>query len=194
MLLFAGLGNPEPTYLLHRHNLGFMAVDVLAEVYQASGWRNKHQSLIAECTIADKRILLQKPLTYMNRSGQALRAAMDFYKISIEEVTVWHDDLDLEPGRVRVKRGGGNGGHNGLKSIEQHIGNDTRRVRMGIGHPGSKDRVTPYVLSNFSKADLEWLEVMLGAISSGAPALVQGDDARFMTDYAAEFQAAFPKS
>jgi len=182
--LWVGLGNPEPQYALHRHNVGFMALDVIAEDHGFSPWKKQFQGLASEGRIGSDKILLLKPLTYMNNSGRAVRAALDFYKLAPEDVTVFHDELDLAPMRVKVKRGGGTAGHNGLRSTDAHIGPDFRRVRIGIGHPGHKDRVTGYVLGNYAKNEMDDLAAMLGALSAEARWLAQGDDARFMSEVA----------
>lgn len=184
MQLWVGLGNPEPQYALHRHNVGFMALDVIAEDHGFSPWKRQFQGLSSEGRIGSEKILLLKPLTFMNQSGRAIRAALDFYKLHPEDVTVFHDELDLAPMRVKVKRGGGAAGHNGLRSTDAHIGPDFRRVRIGIGHPGHKERVTGYVLGNYAKSEMTPLAYMLGALSAEAAWLAQGDDARFMSEVA----------
>lgn len=184
MQLWVGLGNPEPQYALHRHNVGFMALDVIADHHGFSPWKKQFKGLASEGRIGSEKILLLKPLTFMNESGRAIRAALDFYKLETPDVTVFHDELDLAPMKVKVKRGGGTAGHNGLRSTEAHIGNDFRRVRIGIGHPGHKDRVTGHVLGNYAKNEMDDLADMLGAISAEAAWLAQGDDARFMNEVA----------
>ncbi len=184
MQIWVGLGNPGSQYALHRHNVGFMAVDVIAGLYGFSAWAKKFHGLAAEGRIGPNKILLLKPETLMNESGRAIRAAMDFYKLTPQDVTVFHDELDLAPMKVKVKRGGGTAGHNGLRSTEAHIGPDFRRVRLGIGHPGHKDRVHGYVLSNYHKSETDALSDMLGAIGAEAGWLAAGDDARFMNDVA----------
>jgi PTH1 family peptidyl-tRNA hydrolase len=148
MQLWVGLGNPGANYALHRHNVGFMAVDVIAQMHGFSPWTKKFQGWVSEGRIGSEKVLLLKPETFMNESGRSIRAAVDFYKLAPEDVTVFHDELDLAPMKVKVKRGGGTAGHNGLRSTDAHIGPDFRRVRLGIGHPGHKDRVHGYVLSN----------------------------------------------
>ncbi|MDQ4419085.1 aminoacyl-tRNA hydrolase [Sphingobium sp. DEHP117] len=184
MQIWVGLGNPGSQYALHRHNVGFMAVDVIAGLYGFSAWAKKFQGLAAEGRIGSEKILLLKPETFMNESGRAIRAAMDFYKLTPYEVTVFHDELDLAPMKVKVKRGGGTAGHNGLRSTDAHIGPEFRRVRIGIGHPGHKDRVHGYVLSNYHKSETDALSDMLGAIGAEAGWLAADDDARFMNDVA----------
>lgn len=184
MQIWVGLGNPGAQYALHRHNAGFMALDVIAGLYDFSPWKKQFHGLSAEGRIGGQKILLLKPETFMNESGRAVRAAMDFYKCAPEDVTVFHDELDLAPCKVKVKRGGGAAGHNGLRSTDAHIGPDFRRVRLGIGHPGHKDRVHGYVLSNYHKSETDALSDMLGAIGAEAGWLAAGDDARFMNDVA----------
>ena len=184
MQIWVGLGNPGPEYALHRHNVGFMAIDVIADMHGFSSWKKQFQGWTAEGRLGPEKILLLKPATFMNESGRSVRAAMDFYKLTPEDVTVFHDELDLAPMKVKVKRGGGTAGHNGLRSTDKHIGPEFRRVRIGIGHPGHKDRVTGYVLSNYHKSEAEPLTDMLGAIGAEAEWLAKGDDARFMNDVA----------
>jgi len=180
MLLVAGLGNPGSDYAGTRHNIGFMAVDALVRRHSFSPWKARFQSEVCEGTIAGEKVVALKPQTFMNLSGQAVGQAARYLKITLGHVLVFHDELDLAPGRVRVKVGGGSGGHNGLKSIDAHLGRDYRRVRLGIGHPGDKDLVTGYVLHPFAKADRLWLEPLLDAVAESFPALVTGDDAGFM--------------
>ena len=188
MQIFAGLGNPGGKYARHRHNVGFMAVDRIASDHGFGPWRSKFQAEIAEGRLGRDKVLLMKPQTYMNLSGQAVGEAMRFYKLDATDVTVFHDELDLAPGRVRVKRGGGHAGHNGLRSLHQHIGGEYRRVRIGIGHPGQKDLVSAYVLHDFAAADGEWLDDVLRGIADGAPQLADGDDGRFMNAVALRTQ------
>ncbi|MGL4406497.1 MAG: aminoacyl-tRNA hydrolase [Notoacmeibacter sp.] len=180
MLLIVGLGNPGAEYKNHRHNVGFMAVDAIARANGFSSWSRKFQGEISEGRLGANKVLLLKPLTYMNVSGQSVAAAASFYKLTEADIIVIHDELDLDPGRCKVKTGGGNGGHNGLKSIDAHMGKDYKRLRLGIGHPGHKDRVNPYVLGDFSKADQIWLEPLLDAIAKAAPDIATGDGANFM--------------
>ena len=184
MQLWVGLGNPGAQYALHRHNIGFMAVDTIAEIHGFSPWTKKHKGLIADGRIAGQRVLLLKPQTFMNDSGASVRAALDFYKFAPGDVTAFYDELDLAPFRVKVKRGGGAAGHNGIRSMIAHIGEDFRRVRLGIGHPGHKDRVTGYVLGNFAKSEQDDLADLLGSVAREAPTLVGGDEVRFMSDLA----------
>ncbi|PRX37572.1 peptidyl-tRNA hydrolase, PTH1 family [Meinhardsimonia xiamenensis] len=180
MRLFVGLGNPGEKYARNRHNIGFMAVDRIAEDHGFSPWRRKFHGLVSEGRLGGEKVILLKPETYMNLSGQAVSEAMHYYKLTPEDVIVFHDELDLAPGRCRCKTGGGHAGHNGLRSIHAHIGDGYHRVRIGIGHPGHKDRVTAHVLGDFSKADAAWLDDLLRGISDGAPALARGDTAAFM--------------
>ena len=189
MQLWVGLGNPGAQYALHRHNVGFMAVDAIAEVHGFGPEAKKFKGLLREGRIGRARILLLKPQTFMNESGQSVRAALDFYKLDVSAVTAFYDELDLAPFKVKVKRGGGAAGHNGIRSMIAHVGDDFRRVRLGIGHPGHKDRVTPHVLGNFAKSELEPLTDMLGAVAAEAPWLAADDDARFLTDLALRLQA-----
>lgn len=174
MWLFVGLGNPGAEYAGHRHNIGFMAVDEIARVYGFSAFRSKFQGEVSEGRIAGENVLLLKPQTFMNESGQSVGKAAKFYKIPPERIVVFHDELDLKPGEVRVKTGGGNAGHNGLKSIQAHLGTpDFVRVRLGIGHPGDKGRVSGYVLSDFTKAEREsWLTQIIPALADHANLIV----------------------
>ncbi|HET6390132.1 aminoacyl-tRNA hydrolase [Hyphomicrobium sp.] len=184
MKLFVGLGNPGDKYRANRHNIGFMAMDRIAERHGFGPWRKKFQGYISEGEIGGKRVTLLKPETYMNESGRSVGEAQRFLKIPLSDVYVFHDELDLAPGKVKVKTGGGNAGHNGLRSITAHIENDYKRVRLGIGHPGSKDAVVHYVLNDFAKSEREWLGILLDAVSDAAGYLAKGDDARFLSDVA----------
>ena len=184
MQLWVGLGNPGPQYALHRHNVGFMVMDTLAEFHNFGPVQKKFQGWLQEGRIGGDKILLLKPATYMNESGRSVGEALRFYKLGTDALTVFHDELDLAPFKVKVKQGGGTAGHNGLRSIDQHLGPDFRRVRLGIGHPGHKDRVTGHVLGNFAKAEMDPLADMLGAIAGEADWLARGDNARFMSDVA----------
>ncbi|RJL00523.1 aminoacyl-tRNA hydrolase, partial [Paracoccus aestuarii] len=179
MKLIVGLGNPGAKYAANRHNIGFMALDQIAADHGFSPWRARFQGLVAEGRLGDVRATLLKPQTFMNLSGQAVGEAMRYLKLSPADIIVLHDELDLAPGKCRVKQGGGHAGHNGLRSMHQHIGADYARVRIGIGHPGHKDKVAPWVLSDFAKADQDWLEDLLRGISDGAEALAGGDGGRF---------------
>ena len=190
MKLFVGLGNPGDKYRGNRHNIGFMALERIAERHGFGPWRKKFQGLISEGSLGGERVMLLKPETYMNESGRAVGEAQRFAKIPLTDVYVFHDELDLAPGKVKVKVGGGNAGHNGLRSITAHIENDYPRVRLGIGHPGSKDVVIHHVLNDFAKADRVWLEPLLDAVADAAPYLAKGDEARFLSDVALKTQGS----
>ncbi|MBR9765278.1 MAG: aminoacyl-tRNA hydrolase [Rhodobacteraceae bacterium] len=179
MQLFVGLGNPGAKYAGNRHNIGFMALDRIASDHGFAPWRSKFQGELTEGTLGGEKVLLLKPATFMNLSGQSVGEAMRFYKLTPADVTVFHDELDLAPGKLRVKQGGGHAGHNGLRSIHQHIGPEYQRIRMGIGHPGHKDRVAGYVLSDFAKAEEGWLDDMMRGCADGAADLAKGDAGRF---------------
>ncbi len=181
MLIFAGLGNPGPKHAKQRHNIGFMAADEIIRRYGLSLQQSRHHSYVAEGKIAGERILLLKPKTFMNDSGRALGSAMRYYKLRPGAVTIFYDELDLTPGKVRVKLGGGHAGHNGIRSISSHIGQDFRRIRIGIGHPGDKKQVHGYVLSSFPSAEKIWVQKTIDAIAEALPILIDGDDAGFMT-------------
>jgi peptidyl-tRNA hydrolase, PTH1 family len=188
MQIWVGLGNPGARYAMHRHNVGFMAADILAEVHGFGPWQKKFRSLAAEGRIGGHKLLLLKPQTYMNESGDAVSQALRFYKLDLDALTVFHDELDLAPMKLKVKTGGGTAGHNGLRSIDAHLGPEFRRVRIGIGHPGHKDRVTGYVLGNYAKSEIDALSDLLAAIASEAEWLAAGDDARFMNEVALRMQ------
>jgi PTH1 family peptidyl-tRNA hydrolase len=192
MRMFVGLGNPGAKYAQNRHNIGFMVLDEIARDHGFAPWRGKFQASLSEGQLGEEKVLLIKPETFMNLSGQSVGEALRFYKLSPGDVTVFHDELDLAPGKVRVKMGGGHAGHNGLRSLHQHIGPDYQRVRLGIGHPGHKDRVSCYVLSDFAKAEAGWLEDVLRGCADGAAALAQGDAARFSN--AVALRVAPPRS
>jgi len=189
MKLFVGLGNPGSEHARQRHNVGFMAVERIAERHGLGSWRRRFHGLVCEGQIGGKRVMLLKPQTYMNDSGRSVGDAQRYLKIDEGDIYVFHDELDLAPGKLRVKTGGGNAGHNGLRSITDHVGNEYARVRIGIGHPGSKDLVYRYVLHDFAKADAAWVGPLLDAIADAAPRLVAGDDARFLTDVARALKA-----
>ncbi|KQR87596.1 aminoacyl-tRNA hydrolase [Sphingomonas sp. Leaf343] len=184
MQVWVGLGNPGPQYAMHRHNIGFMAADAIAAVHDFGPVRKQFQGWTLEGRVGLQKVLLLKPATFMNDSGRSIGEALRFYKLGVEALTVFHDELDLAPFRVKVKTGGGAAGHNGLRSTDQHLGPDYRRVRLGIGHPGHKDRVTGYVLGNFAKAELDTLSDMLGAVAAEASLLAAGEDVRFVNDVA----------
>lgn len=188
MQIWVGLGNPGPRYALHRHNVGFMAVDVIADMHDFGPVQKKFSGWAQEGRIGPQKVLLLKPATFMNESGRAVGEALRFYKLGTEALTVFHDELDLAPFKVKVKQGGGHAGHNGLRSIDQHCGAEFRRIRLGIGHPGHKDRVTGHVLGNFAKDEQDDLVAMLGAIGAEADWLSKGDDVRFMNDVALRMQ------
>jgi len=192
MKLFVGLGNPGAKYARNRHNIGFMAVDRIAEDHGFAPWRAKFQGLVSEGRLGRERVVLLKPETFMNLSGQSVGEAMRFFKLDVGDVTVFHDELDLAPGKLRLKQGGGHAGHNGLRSIHGHIGPDYARVRLGIGHPGHKDRVAHYVLTDFAKADADWLDDLLRGISDGAVHLAEGDGAKFSNAVALRTTPAKP--
>jgi PTH1 family peptidyl-tRNA hydrolase len=179
MHLFIGLGNPGARYAKNRHNIGFMALDAVAREHRAAPFRARFQGLASEAAIGPDRVVLLKPETFMNDSGRAAGEAMRFYKIPLANVVVFHDELDLAPGKVRVKTGGGNAGHNGLRSLSAHIGNEFRRVRLGIGHPGDKNLVHPYVLSDFFKGEWPWVAALCDIVARNAALLVAGEDASF---------------
>ena len=181
MLLFVGLGNPGSRYAGNRHNIGFMALEEMARVHKAGPWRRRFQGAVTESTIGTEKVLFLLPETFMNESGRAVQEAMQFYKIALKDIIVFHDELDLPPAKMRVKLGGGNAGHNGLRSITAQCGNDYRRVRLGIGHPGQKDAVHGFVLSDFSKADREWVSDLCRTVADQAPLLVSGQDASFQS-------------
>lgn len=185
MLLIVGLGNPGSEYERNRHNIGFVAIDKIASDYNFSAFRSKYLGLYSEGRIGTTKVGLLKPQTFMNNSGQSVVAASKFYKIPTDKIIVFFDELDLEPNKVRVKNGGGNAGHNGLKSIQAHLGTPNfKRVRIGIGHPGDKKKVSNYVLGNFAKSDQDWLNPLIDALSSHVDLLVRGDEELYMTKVA----------
>ena len=179
MLLLVGLGNPGARYIGNRHNVGFMAVQAIAKRHGIGPWRRRFQGVACEGPIGGERVLLLLPGTYMNESGRAVGEAAQFYKLPPETTTVFHDEIELPPGKVRVKVGGGIAGHNGLRSISEHIGNDYRRVRIGVGHPGHKDLVEHYVLSDFAKSEWPWVEALVDILAENVDLLVRGEDASF---------------
>ncbi|MEM9426036.1 MAG: aminoacyl-tRNA hydrolase [Pseudomonadota bacterium] len=179
MKLFVGLGNPGAKYAGNRHNIGFMAVELIANAHGFGPWRGKFQGLVSEGRLGAEKVTLLKPETFMNKSGQSVGEAVRFFKLDPTDVTVFHDEIDLAPAKLRVKQGGGHAGHNGLRSLHAHIGDAYQRVRIGVGHPGHKDAVPHYVLKDFAKADQDWLDDMLRGIADGAPSLADGDTGRF---------------
>lgn len=181
MQLFIGLGNPEAKYAKNRHNIGFMVIDALAEAYSFDPFKEKYHGLLAEGRIGTQKVLLLKPQTFMNKSGVSVSEAVNFYKLDGSQIVVFYDELDLPPGKLRMRRGGGFAGHNGLKSINAHMGADFRRARLGIGHPGDKSKVNKHVLGDFAKADAAWLADFLRALCDHAPLLARGEDATYQT-------------
>ena len=192
MKLFVGLGNPGAKYAGNRHNIGYRAVERIAQDHDFTPWKSKFQGSVSEGRLGGDKIILLKPETFMNRSGQSVGAALKFFKIDVGAATVFHDELDLAPGKLRVKTGGGHAGHNGLRSLHQHVGPEYQRVRIGIGHPGHKDRVAGYVLHDFARADQDWIDDILQGISDGASELAKGDAGRFMN--AVALRVAPPRS
>ena len=188
MLLLVGLGNPGQKYADNRHNVGFMVADDIVRRHGLSAWREKFQGLVADGIVDGEKVLVLKPQTYMNRSGQSVGEIMRYYKLEPDQVIVIHDELDLAPGKVRVKTGGGHGGNNGLRDIIAHIGADFRRVRIGVGHPGNKNAVTGHLLSDFAKEDANWLDPIIEECSRALPSLVAGRDDQFMNDVARHTQ------
>ncbi|HEY3638355.1 MAG TPA: aminoacyl-tRNA hydrolase [Rhizomicrobium sp.] len=183
-LLIAGLGNPGAEYARHRHNVGFMAVDVIHESYAFTPWRSRFQGLASDGVLSGRKIHLLKPMTYMNESGASVGAALRFYKLPLSALVVFHDEIDLAAAKIKIKTGGGDAGNNGLRSITATLGPDYRRVRIGVGHPGTKSRVVSHVLNNFSKTEEEWLVPLLSAIAEAAPWLARDDDTGFMNKVA----------
>ncbi|MDD9876452.1 MAG: aminoacyl-tRNA hydrolase [Magnetovibrio sp.] len=193
MLLVVGLGNPGADYANNRHNIGFMAVDEIVRRHGFSPFRAKFQGQFSEGKIGAEKVLVLKPTTYMNESGRSVQAAMSFYKVAPEDIIVIHDEIDLAGGKVRVKRGGGHAGHNGLRSIHAHIGDAYGRVRLGVGHPGDKAKVAGHVLKDFAKAERDWVDRMIDGVADNFPLLVRGDDGHFMTKVAESINPPRPK-
>jgi PTH1 family peptidyl-tRNA hydrolase len=189
MLLIVGLGNPGSGYAGNRHNIGFMVVDAIAKRHGIGPWRRRFQGVSAEGPLAGERVLLLLPGTFMNESGRAVAEAANFYKLGLPDIVVLHDEIDLSPGKVRVKTGGGSAGHNGLRSISSHIGNDYRRVRIGVGHPGAKELVQTHVLNDFAKSERDWVEALCGVIADNAGLLAKGEDASFQNKVHLAMQA-----
>jgi len=179
MLLFVGLGNPGPDYVGNRHNIGFMALETVAKRHGIAPWRRRFQGVAVEGTIGGEKVLLLLPGTYMNESGRAVAEAAHFYKLDAGGVVVFHDEAELAPGKVRVKKGGGNAGHNGLRSISEHIGNDYHRVRLGVGHPGDKKLMERYVLQNFAKDERPWVDALCDIVADNVALLIEGKDSTF---------------
>jgi len=192
-LLIAGLGNPGPQYALNRHNAGFLLADAIHGAHGFGPWRARFNGLIAEGMLAGRKTYLLKPQTYMNLSGDSVGPALRFFKLPLSALVVAHDEIDLAAGKLKVKTGGGDAGQNGLRSITAALGPDYRRVRIGVGHPGEKYKVSGHVLQNFSKDDMTWLEPLLGAMAEAAPLLAADDDAGFMTKVALLTQPPKPK-
>jgi PTH1 family peptidyl-tRNA hydrolase len=184
MKLFVGLGNPGAQYARHRHNVGYVALDRIAAAHGLGPWRKRFQGETAEGTLGGERVVLLKPTTYMNDSGRSVGEAARFLKVPVEDIYVFHDEIDLAPAKLKVKAGGGNAGHNGLRSLTAHLGNEYNRVRIGVGHPGAKDAVAHYVLRDFAKVEYAWLDPLLDAMADAAPLLAKGDSARFLSQVA----------
>ena len=193
MRLFVGLGNPGSDYAKNRHNIGFMAVDEIVHRHSFAPFRSKFQGQLCEGKIAGQKVLILKPTTYMNESGKAVQAAMAFYKLPIQDIIVFHDEMDLVAGKIRMKTGGGHAGHNGVRSIQSHIGSGFQRVRLGVGHPGDKEKVVGHVLKDFSKADQQWLDKMIEAIGENADLLIKGEDSDFMSKISLALNPPRPK-
>ena len=193
MRLFVGLGNPGSDYAKNRHNIGFMAVDEIVHRYSFAPFRSKFQGQLCEGKIAGQKVLILKPTTYMNESGKAVQAAMAFYKLPLQDIIVFQDEMDLVAGKIRMKTGGGHAGHNGIRSIQSHIGSGFQRVRLGVGHPGDKEKVVGHVLKDFSKADQQWLDKMIEAIGENADLLIKGEDSGFMSKISLALNPPRPK-
>jgi PTH1 family peptidyl-tRNA hydrolase len=189
MQLFVGLGNPGSSYVGNRHNIGFMVVEAIAKRHNLGPWRRRFQGVTTEGPLGSERVLLLLPGTYMNESGRAVAEAAHFYKLGVEQIVVFHDEIDLAPAKVRVKTGGGVAGHNGLRSITAHVGNDYRRVRIGVGHPGVKERVHGHVLSDFAKSERDWVDALCSIIADNADLLAKGQDASFQNKVHLAMQA-----
>jgi PTH1 family peptidyl-tRNA hydrolase len=188
--ILVGLGNPGAEYAGNRHNIGFMAADAIARRWGFPPWRRRFQGAAAEGALGGEKVLLLKPATYMNDSGRAAAEAVRFYKVALGDVVAIHDELDLAPGKLRVKVGGGNAGHNGLRSLTAHLGNDYKRIRLGIGHPGDKSMVYNYVLNDFTKSERRWVDVLVDAVADNVPLLIAGDDPTFQNRVHLAMEAA----
>lgn len=189
MRLLVGLGNPGSGHANNRHNLGFMIVDRIVEHYRLGAWRTKFQGSLSDGRVGGDKVSVLKPMTFMNESGRAVREAITFFKLNPEDVFVFFDEIELAPGKIRVKQGGGHAGHNGIRSLAAHIGENFWRVRMGVGHPGDKNRVSGYVLQDFAKADKGWVDAFVDSAAHSTPLLVDGETNRFMTDVSQAMQA-----
>lgn len=190
MLLFVGLGNPGRQYAGNRHNIGFMALEQIARAHNFAPFRTRFQGRVSEGQIASERVILIEPETFMNESGRAVGEAARFYKIGLDDIVVFHDELDLAPGKCRIKIGGGAAGHNGLRSIDAHMGKDYKRVRLGIGHPGDKNLVHSYVLNDFAKSEEGWVETLCDAVARNTTLIAKGDDATFQNRVHLAMEAA----
>jgi len=190
MILIAGLGNPGARYARNRHNIGFMAIERIAQEHRIGPFRSRFQGLVADGPIDGERVALLMPQTYMNESGRSVGEALRFYKLDLKAVVVIHDELDLAPGKARIKVGGGNAGHNGLRSITAHVGNDYKRLRLGIGHPGVKELVHPYVLGDFAKSEMTWVDALCDGVARAAGLLASGEDAKFQNKVHLALEAA----
>lgn len=193
MRLIVGLGNPGSEYARNRHNIGFMAVDEIVHRHSFAPFRSKFQGELSEGRLAGEKVLVLKPTTYMNNSGQSVHAAMAFYKMPLEDIIVFHDEMDLAAGKIRIKTGGGHAGHNGIRSIQSHIGAGFKRVRIGVGHPGAKEKVVGHVLKDFSKSDQQWVDKLVEAIGEQAGLIAKGDDSGFMSKVSLALNPPRPK-
>lgn len=193
MRLLVGLGNPGSDYARNRHNIGFMAVDEIVRRHSFAPFRSKFQGELSEGQLAGQKVLVLKPTTYMNESGRAVHAVMAFYKMPLQDIIVFHDEMDLAAGKIRIKTGGGHAGHNGIRSIQSHIGAGFKRVRIGVGHPGTKEKVVGHVLKDFAKADQQWVDTLVDTIGDQAGLVVSGDDSGFMSKISVALNPPRPK-